>query len=765
MKRISPWKTVRGRLVFLAVGLEALMLTVMIINSIRLLHGAMSNQIQGEAQQFSPVLIAALTAPLAARDYATMQAVVDESRTKGGLDYIVVVDRYGHRLATNGWPEDMPLPEPSTKFSLFGDNQDLRYHVVVPIEFQRQALGKLHFGINLSKMVHARQELLIQGVSIAAIEIFLSSVVLLSLGFWLTRHMKSLTQASLEVAAGNLSPAPVPEGDDDVGKLGAAFNIMSRVIKERVNELTAAKETAEASALQLRSITHSANDAILMMDPQGAISYWNPAAEKILGYCPEEAIGRNLHQLLAPKRYIAAEEAALSEFRRTGQGNVIGKTLELFAKRKDGQEISVALSLSSVFLYGAWHAVGILHDITERKLAEQALKQSDEKVRLLLNSTAEAILGIDLQGNCTFANPSSLRMLGCSSQEQLIGRNIRSLIQHFHLNHDNVLDIDSQIVDIFHKDKMIHMENIFFYRIDGTSFPVEYWSHPQVYNGVATGAVITFIDNSARIKAQEQIKLQQNQLESFNLSLQKRVEATVSELRQKDQILISQGRLAAMGEMIGNIAHQWRQPLNVLAMIITNLQLSYQDNELTGKFMDESVATANRLIQRMSATINDFSKFFSPEKESISFSAQKQVQLAVEMVEAAFKNNSITISVDSESNCNLEGFPNEYSQVLLNLLINAKDAIVESGSKQGGIHITIRKTDGMGTVTVRDNGCGIPTDLLDKIFDPYFSTKSMGTGIGLYMSKMIIERNMNGHIEVTTSEEGSEFLVSVPLAC
>ena len=183
MKRISPWKTVRGRLVFLAVGLEALMLTVMIINSIRLLHGAMSNQIQGEAQQFSPVLIAALTAPLAARDYATMQAVVDESRTKGGLDYIVVVDRYGHRLAVNGWPEDMPLHEPSSKFSLFGDNKDLRYHVTVPIEFEHQTLGKLHFGIDLSQMVHARQELLIQGVSIAAIEILLSSVVLLLLGF------------------------------------------------------------------------------------------------------------------------------------------------------------------------------------------------------------------------------------------------------------------------------------------------------------------------------------------------------------------------------------------------------------------------------------------------------------------------------------------------------------------------------------------------------------------------------------------------------
>lgn len=444
MKRISPWKTVRGRLVFLAVGLEALMLTVMIINSIRLLHGAMSNQIQGEAQQFSPVLIAALTAPLAARDYATMQAVVDESRTKGGLDYIVVVDRYGHRLATNGWSEDLPLPEPSTKFSLFGDNQDLRYHVVVPIEFQRQSLGKLHFGINLSKMVHARQELLIQGVSIAAIEIFLSSVVLLLLGFWLTRHMKSLTLASLEVAAGNLSPAPVPEGNDDVGKLGAAFNIMSRVIKERVNELTAAKETAEASALQLRSITHSANDAILMMDPQGTISYWNPAAEKILGYCPEEAIGRNLHQLLAPKRYIAIGEAALAEFRRTGQGSVIGKTLELSAKRKDGQEIPVALSLSSVFLYGAWHAVGILHDITERKQYEQKLEKAREEAEEANRAKSEFLANMSHE----IRTPMNaiLGMAYLTLQSNLTAKQ-REQITHLHNAAESLLGILNEILD------------------------------------------------------------------------------------------------------------------------------------------------------------------------------------------------------------------------------------------------------------------------------------------------------------------------------
>ncbi len=247
MKLSSLRHTIRGRLLLLAVGLELLMLSILVANSLRLLHGAMSTQARMQAEQIHPVLKAALTAPMAQRDYATVRAVINESRSAGGMDYIAVVDTSGNRIAANGWPEERPLPAQSIGFPLFERGDQARYDVVVPLSYFSQPLGALHFGLNLTQILVARRTLLIQGASIAAIELVLSTIILFFLSYWITRHLTALTAASIQVASGNFPPLPVPEGGDDVGRLGAAFNIMSRVIADRVRDLTAAKDVAEAS--------------------------------------------------------------------------------------------------------------------------------------------------------------------------------------------------------------------------------------------------------------------------------------------------------------------------------------------------------------------------------------------------------------------------------------------------------------------------------------------------------------------------------------
>jgi len=249
-----------------------------------------------------------------------------------------------------------------------------------------------------------------------------------------------------------------------------------------------------------------------------------------------------------------------------------------------------------------------------------------------------------------------------------------------------------------------------------------------------------------------------------NETLEQRVAQEVAKNRQHEFLLIQQSRLAAMGEMIGNIAHQWRQPLNALGLLLYNIKDAYQFNTLDAAYLEHAVADGRRMVQKMSTTISDFANFFRPNKEIIVFSALEQIREAIALVESSFQQSNISIHIDASQDIKLMGFPNEYSQVLLNLLSNAKEAILaHNQTLPGRVDIVIAEQNGQGCVLVRDNGGGIPADILDRIFDPYFSTKGKGSGIGLYMSKMIVERNMMGGITAKNIEGGAEFSVCTSL--
>lgn len=184
-----------------------------------------------------------------------------------------------------------------------------------------------------------------------------------------------------------------------------------------ISERKQAEEALRESEERIRTITNSANDAIVMMDNDGNISYWNPAAERILGYASEEAIGRNLHELIAPQRFIPAHRATFPEFQKTGNGNAVGKRLELAALRKDGIEIDVALSLSAVNIKGIWNAVGIIQDISELKRAEQMIRESEERYRFLTDHTADHIWTMDMSMRFTYSSPAVTKILGYTIQE------------------------------------------------------------------------------------------------------------------------------------------------------------------------------------------------------------------------------------------------------------------------------------------------------------------------------------------------------------
>ena len=237
----------------------------------------------------------------------------------------------------------------------------------------------------------------------------------------------------------------------------------------------------------------------------------------------------------------------------------------------------------------------------------------------------------------------------------------------------------------------------------------------------------------------------------------------VETLREKEQMLILQNRQAAMGEMIGNIAHQWRQPLNLLGLTAQQLLFYYDLGDFDRTFLSENIDKAMGLIQHMSQTIDDFRNYFKPDKEKTAINVQEVITNTLSLLDGSFQNPPISVEIVQKDAAVIHGYPNEFAQALLNITINAKDVLTEREIENPKVTITIFSEDGCAVVTVADNGGGISEEILDKIFDPYFTTKGpqQGTGIGLFMSKTIIEKNMGGTLSARNVGAGAEFRIVI----
>ena len=255
---------------------------------------------------------------------------------------------------------------------------------------------------------------------------------------------------------------------------------------------------------------------------------------------------------------------------------------------------------------------------------------------------------------------------------------------------------------------------------------------------------------------EKEVDKKTKELQKINKNLQKMVEEQVSEIRKKEQALIQQSKMAAMGEMIGAIAHQWRQPLNSLALNIQMLEhMDNLDEKTLKEFIDKNMQT----IKFMSDTIDDFRNFFRKDKEKVVFDVKEVIEKTINLQRAQLQNRGIELKTDLES-VKVKGFKNEFMQVILNLISNARDAL--EGKEKKEIYISSKKVGDDVIVTIKDSGGGIDEKIMDRIFEPYFTTKEegTGTGLGLYMSKEIIER-MGGTIDVKNSEDGAEFIIKL----
>ena len=240
----------------------------------------------------------------------------------------------------------------------------------------------------------------------------------------------------------------------------------------------------------------------------------------------------------------------------------------------------------------------------------------------------------------------------------------------------------------------------------------------------------------------------------------------LSELKKNEKMLLEQSKLAAMGEMVSVIAHQWRQPLSAIGSIITRLKLKYNLKNIDLDTYDEKLTQINNYIQYMSSTIDIFSDFLTKDLKKDLIKIDKVVNETFMLVKDNFDQEKINVCINSsKSLSNIYLYKNDFSQVILNLLNNAKDALVLKNIENPQITINIFEIDSFQIIEIQDNAKGIDSNIIDKIFNPYFSTKEKknGTGLGLYICKMIVGKYLNGEISVKNAEDGAIFTIKISI--
>ena len=271
-------------------------------------------------------------------------------------------------------------------------------------------------------------------------------------------------------------------------------------------------------------------------------------------------------------------------------------------------------------------------------------------------------------------------------------------------------------------------------------------------------------------KYTKEIKILNSNLKS---SLKKQTKLQEDKIAQ-EKILSHQSKLASMGEMIGNIAHQWRQPLSAISTTASGIKVKKEFGQLDDQFLSESLDKIIKFTQHLSNTIDDFKNFFRTDKEKVRFNLNDIIEKDLVLIDASFKNNHIKLVKELDADITMVSYPNELTQAILNIINNAKDIVkIIEPETDRVVMVSTKIEDDNILINIKDSGGGIPSDIQGKIFEPYFTTKhqSQGTGIGLYMTRQIITEHMEGTIDVTNESFivenkkyfGANFTITIPI--
>ncbi|QOY52951.1 PAS domain-containing sensor histidine kinase [Candidatus Sulfurimonas baltica] len=380
----------------------------------------------------------------------------------------------------------------------------------------------------------------------------------------------------------------------------------------------------------------------------------------------------------------------------------------------------------------------------------------------------------DINGIITFVNDEFCKISGYS-RDELIGKN-HNIVRH--------PDIDASKFKFLWetvKAKDIYKDTVKNRAKDGSTFYVNTTIVPILDENDNIDEFIAIrYDVTREVILKEELLKKEIEYEELNKTLEKRVQEQTKELQElnktleqrvkeeitkneeKQRVMFWQSRHASLGQMLANIAHQWRQPLTELNLAIFSIKKAAINNNSDdlSKFYKES----KKIIKNMSETIDDFTNFFKPKKEKYYFNISGSIRESITLLDNSIKDDLINIKTDL-TDIKVLGVENELTQVIINLINNSKDAFINNAILIREMSIITKKDDGFAIIEVKDNAGGIHKENLEKIFEPYFTTKhkSQGTGLGLFMSKMICEQGLNGFMYVNSKKGTTSFIIKIPL--
>ena len=502
------------------------------------------------------------------------------------------------------------------------------------------------------------------------------------------------------------------------------------------------------------------NQAIYLMNSDGNIIFANETALENLGYTLDEIEKLYVWDVDA---IVDSEEKYLETVKNFELVGPLGRPniIESFHKRKNGEKFPVEIVSKFVTISDQQFLISYVKDITSRIKRTEDINFYFE----LINSSNDMIFLVELDtGVIEFVNETVCNNLGYSLSE--IKKMKVSDFRKPFIELDNI-----EIPEVFKKINEVNDMTTFGIYItkDGKKIPVETNVHKKDYLGkkfiVAISRNIT-----ERLSIEREKEDLNNKLTNYNATLHKEIANAKKELIDYENIMKRQSKMAAMGEMLENIAHQWRQPLSAISVLSTGMILQNEEKLLTQDSLSSGLSEINEQAQYLSKTIDDFRNFFKPNKQKNYFNLEDLFRSSIKLSRAKYSDNNIDFIIKSEE-LELYTYENEFLQVILNLIGNAEDELKNKDFKKCIIIESYKENDYV-LINVKDNGGGISPDIMGRIFEPYFTTKHnyQGTGIGLYMSQNII-KHMNGSIEVSNCDityegdhyTGACFEIKIPL--